>query len=84
MIEGKRIDALIENAVVANWALETLKKPGALRDAGSTNAVDNIYLAFSGKRPSAKARFADFEAGLATITANGKLAAIYAKYGVAK
>ena len=82
LLEAKRVDALIENQLVMQWTLETLNRQHAVRDAGSAQARDTIYLAFSAKRSGAATRLELLEAGMTELKADGRLAAIYARYGV--
>jgi polar amino acid transport system substrate-binding protein len=82
LLEAKRVDVLVENQMVMNWTLQALNKQQALRDAGSAQVRDAIYLGFSAKRPGATKRLAVLEAGMVEMAADGRLAAIYARYGV--
>ena len=82
LLEAQRVDVLIENRLVMQWTIQALNKSQAVRDAGSAQQRDSIYLAFSAQRPGASSRLALLEAGMTELRADGRLAAIYARYGV--
>jgi polar amino acid transport system substrate-binding protein len=82
LLEAKRVDVLIENQWVMQWTLEALNKQDTVRDAGSAQARDSVYLAFSAKRSGAAKRLELLEAGMTELKADGRLAAIYTRYGV--
>ena len=82
LLEAKRVDALIENKLVLAAALQNDGKPEALRDAGTAGKIDNIYLGMSAKRPHAAKLLALLEVGMAEMAKDGRLPAIYARYGI--
>ena len=82
LLEAKRVDVLIENQLVLAAALQKEGKAGALRDAGSAGKIDNIYLGINAKRPHAAKLLELLETGMAEMAKDGRLAAIYASYGI--
>ena len=82
LLEGKRVDALIEDKLVLVAALQTEGKTGALRDAGTAGKIDNIYLGIAAKPPPAAKLLELLETGMAEMAKDGRLAAIYTQYGI--
>ena len=82
LLRARRIDALIENTLVLAAALQSEVKPEALRDAGTAGKIDNIYLGICAKRPHAAKLLELLEAGMVEMAKDGRLTAIYARYGI--
>ena len=82
LLRAKRVDALIENKLVLAAALQSEAKPEALRDAGTAGKIDNIYLGICAKRPNAAKLLELLESGMAEMAKDGRLAAIFARYGI--
>ena len=82
LLRAIRTDALIENKLVLAAALQSEAKPEALRDAGTAGKIDNIYLGICAKRPHAAKLLDLLETGMAEMAKDGRLAAMYARYGI--
>jgi polar amino acid transport system substrate-binding protein len=84
MLAAGRLDAIVENSLVAAWtAHQAGRPPGFLRDAGASWAPVPIYVAFSSRRPDAAALARAFDAGILAMRADGTLARLLARYQIA-
>lgn len=84
MLESGRLDAILENPFVVAGTLEASgRAPDALRKAGSLQHKNPLWLPFSARHPDAQRLAARFDAGLRALRADGRLAAILARYRLA-
>jgi polar amino acid transport system substrate-binding protein len=83
MLGAGRVDAIIENGIVARWAAHRAGLPADfLREAGTTGPPVPIYLAFSRHAADHQALQRAFDAGLRSMKADGSLATLLARYQV--
>lgn len=84
MLESGRLDAIVENPfVVAGTLVASGRAADALRKAGSLQHRNPLWLPFSARHPDAQRLAARFDEGLRALRADGRLAAILARYGLA-
>lgn len=80
-LQLKRISAILEDYVVMNYTLNQMGEPGKLTEAGVLSG-DNVYVAFSPKRPEAK-RYADIlSKAMISMRKSGELNRILMTYGL--
>lgn len=84
MLTAGRIDVLVENRHVARWAAR-MHGPGvaALREAGTAGPAVPIFIAFSKATPDGAALAREFDDGLRALYAEGRVAALLDRYGLA-
>ncbi|MBD8527786.1 substrate-binding periplasmic protein [Pseudomarimonas arenosa] len=80
-LEAKRIDALVEDQSVLNYALAQAGKSGAFDLAGKLSDAE-IYIAFSPAKKESAEYAKILSEGLAKLRASGELKQILAKYGL--
>lgn len=81
-LKGKRIDALIENSSVVDYAKKSIPE---LKDVVSSGcfSTSNLYAGFGAKNPKSAGIVKAVNAKIAELKASGELKKILGKYGVA-
>lgn len=77
-----RIDALVEDANVADLALTNLGMDGKIQKAGASDDSVRLYIAFSPKFSESERYAKVLSDGMAELRENGRLDEILAKYGI--
>ena len=81
MLAAGRIGAYLDDRMVVNWAMRQQAPAVQLREVGELNRT-TLFIAFSPSRQDAKETAAVFDEGMRTLRADGRLAAILARYGI--
>lgn len=81
MLQAGRIDAYIDDRMVVNWAMKQDPALASVRESGKLGET-SLYIAFSPAKPQSRAVADAFDRGVRQLRADGKLAAILARYGV--
>jgi len=84
MLKAGRVDVIIEDPAVIHFTLKKLSlPPTTLVIAGTvTPEPKPIYVAFAAGKPESKSRAAQLSATVIAMRADGRLAALLAKYGL--
>lgn len=80
-LEAKRIDAMVEDKSVLNYALSQMGKAGAFDVAGALGDAE-VYIAFSPAKKESAEYAKLLSEGLQKLRASGELKTILAKYGL--
>lgn len=83
LLEGGKIDAIVEDTNVILYTLIKLSvPPGALQLAGKTTELVPLQVAFSPKLKSSRLYAQQFDAGLTRLRKSGRLQMILTRYGL--
>lgn len=86
-LHSNRMDAFVENENVIQYMLTANSKEigsNKIKTAGCAPVSQSLFIAFSPKKASSKARAEMFDNGLKEMKKNGKLTEITKKYGIKK